>query len=152
MAVTFKKTSVLSGDEWNIDATTTAPATKFTEWAVQEIKAQQERFFGNGAIVNGVDDRGKLKIDLKDDSDAEINGTVRITVSDANRVNRKFLKEERTEDLREGIRLGYTEPGAKQDSLLILEVQPDSQTTIDQGNSSGSVPLTVTNLISKILY
>lgn len=145
--VTFRKTARLL--DFDMPATVDIPAGRFVEVATMTIPAQQMRYFGNGGIINGVDDRGTFTLDLNTSVPAAIPGTCRLVVSDANRVRRVFLREDRSEDLAAaagGVQLGFTTPGAKQDSLLIIEYMADTAATATSADSAGSIPLTYTAL------
>lgn len=142
--VTFRKTARLQ--DFNMPATVAVPAGRFVEVATMTVPAQQLRYFGNGGIVNGVDDRGTLTIDLMSAPATTIPGTYRLVVADANRVRREFLREDRSEDLANGVRLGFQTPGAKQDSLLIIEFMADTDDVATSTDSTGAVPLTFTAL------
>ena len=144
MAKPFRKTATI--DDFDMDTTVSLKSGKWIELMNMKIPAQQIRNFGNGFIINGVDDRGIFKLDVKTSGDTNIPGTCRLTVSDANYVNRYFLREDRSEDLTEGIRLPYTKPAAGEDSYLIVEYKPDSDADADATKTSISMPLTYTNL------
>jgi len=142
--VTFRKTARLS--EFELPATNVLPAGRFVEVASMRTPAQQLRCFGNGDIINGVDDRGIFRLNLNTSVPALIHGSSRLVVSDANRVKRIFLREDRSEDLSVGLRLGMTEPFAQEDSLLIIEYMADVTNTMTSANSTGSIPLTFQTL------
>jgi len=141
---TFRKTARLA--DFTMPATNVLPAGRFVEVATMTIPAQQRRYFGNGGIINGVDDRGIFTMILNTSDPAPVAGTSRLVVSDANRIRRVFLREDRSEDLATGVRLGLTTPGAQQDSLLIIEYMADAGATITSADSVGSIPLTYTAL------
>jgi len=142
--VTFRKTARLQ--DFTMPATVAIPAGRFVEVATMIIPAQQRRYFGNGGIINGVDDRGIMTLVFRTAVPAVIPGTARLVVSDANRVRRVFLREDRSEDLATGVRLGVTTPGAQQDSLLIIEYMADVAATATLADSTGAIPLTYTAL------
>lgn len=147
--VEFKKTA--TKNDFDIDSTVSCTAGKYTEIANMQVPAQQLRFWGNGGIINGVDDRGVLKMDLNTSAPALIPGTVRLVVADANKVVRNFVQEIRTEDLDSTVgtytRLAkYSSVGAKEDSYLLVEFNPDSTATISKADSTISAPITIRTL------
>ena len=139
--VEFRKTAILS--EFSMDATVSLPAGKYVELVSMTVPSQQIRFWGNGNIINGVDDRGTLKLNVKTSVPANIPGTARLVVSDANKIIRNFRREDRSEDLVTGIRIGKDMVGSSEDSFLILEYAADAAATATKADSSISAPITV---------
>lgn len=147
--VEFKKTATIS--DFTMDTTVSCTAGKYTEIAYMQVPAQQKRFWGNGSIIGGVDDRGVLKMDLKNSTPALVPGTVRLVVADANKVVRHFVQEIRTEDLDSTVatytRLAkYGQVSAKEDSYLLIEFNPDSTATLTTANCTISAPITIRTL------
>ncbi len=139
------------------DFTTTADGkvTDTGTWLQYKLKvgAQQAIKFGKGAIVNGVDDRGILFIDIKDNASTpvQIEGKYRLAYMDANE-NRKiviqegYLNQVRTsKTVRDaGNPLAEMGPGANQDSYLVIEILPSvGSKTIDNDNSDFQIPVTI---------
>jgi len=139
--VEFRKTEIISG--FDMDATVSLPAGKYVELMSLQVPAQQQKFWGNGAIVGGVDDRGTFKLDVQTSAPANIPGTCRIVVADANKVVRNFRREDRSEDLVTGVKLGKDVVGAGQDSYLIMEYAADTAATATKADSSTSAPVTI---------
>lgn len=139
--VEFRKTAVKN--DFSMDATVSLPANKYVELLNMQIPAQQQRFWGNGAILNGVDDRGTFKLDVMTSGSVNIPGTARIVVADANKVVRNFRREDRSEDLQTGVKLGKDVIGAGQDSYLIVEYAADAAATATQAQSTVSAPITI---------
>jgi hypothetical protein len=129
-----------------MDSSVSCPAGKYVELMSVKVPAQQVNFWGNGAIVNGVDDRGTFKLDVKNSTPANIPGTARIVVADANKVVRNFRREDRSEDLLTGVKLGKDVVGAGQDSYLIVEYAADSTDTATSANTTISAPVTIRTL------
>jgi hypothetical protein len=142
--VEFRKTAVIS--EFTMDATVSLPAGKYVELMNKKISAQQVNFWGNGAIMGGVDDRGNFKLNVKTSAAANIPGTSRIVVSDANKVIRNFRREDRSEDLVTGVQLGKDSIGAGQDSFLIIEYAADAAAVATVADTTVSAPITIRTL------
>ena len=140
MAYKFPRTATLS--EFQI-VNTDVKSSTYSKVAQYVVPAQQGIKFGKGAIINGVDTRGILKLEFQDANDNTIHGSVRLAYVDANEVEKHVVVEKRTEELAEGVRLGETEEGVKEDSKLIIEFKPDADATIDASKSSGLIPLTI---------
>jgi len=140
--VQFRKTATL--EEFSMDISVDLVAGKYIELMSMKVPAQQIRFWGNGSIINGVDDRGIFKLSVADANGNEIKGTARLVVSDANKVNRNFRREDRTEDLStNGVKVGKDVVGAGEDSYLIVEFKPDASATADKAHTSVFAPITV---------
>jgi len=145
--VKFSKTSVLS--DWAMDISVNCPAQKFVEVLNLQVPAQQIIRWGGGSIIGGVDARETMVFNLNSAPNTLISGTVRIVVSDANKVVRNFVKEIRTEDLitGKGIKLGeILAVGAKQDSYLIVEFAADVTSTATLVDSTAFIPITIETL------
>jgi hypothetical protein len=142
--VEFRKTATLS--DFEVADSQAMIGGKYQEVMTMKVPAQQNRFFGNGAIINGVDDRGEFKLDLQETGPANIPGTSRLVVADANKVVRNFRREDRSEDATSGINLGKDSVFAKEDSYLIVEYNPDADKTMQKSLSSAKVPITIRTL------
>lgn len=142
--VEFRKTAV-KGD-FTMSSTVSCPAGSYVEVMNIKVPAQQVNFWGNGAIRGGVDDRGTFKLDLQTSASANIPGTARIVVSDANKVVRNFRREDRSEDLVTGVKVGKDVVGAGQDSFLSIEYKADATATATLAQSSVSAPITIRTL------
>jgi len=110
--------------------------------------AQSVNCFGFGNIVNGVDIRGVLKLVIKDSTGAVIPGTIRLYQTGAKQFGGTPIMEDRTELMSsagrsDGFRLEEKQPGAREDSYLIIAFQADvSGKTIDLDKSEGLIPIT----------
>lgn len=144
MSMTWFEQRILS--DFDVETTVNLPAGKYVPFAEMKIPAKQVRRFGSSAIINGVDDRGELKLEIKDSSENVITGTARLRVSDANKITNRFLKGYRSEQLSAGVKLGSQPIGASQDAFLIIEFQADTTSTADRSQCSASVPITITAL------
>lgn len=145
--VEFRKTAVIG--DFTMDTSVALVTNKFLELMSMQVPAQQIRYWGNGAIVNGVDDRGTFKLNPKTSGSADIAGTARLVVSDANKVVRNFRREDRSNDLVDaasGVRLGKDVVGAKEDSYLIIEYKADSAGTATAAQSTVFAPITIRTL------
>lgn len=116
-----------------------------------EVGAQQILRAGQGAMQNGVDDRGILYVDLQTVAPADITGWVRLYLTDANQVNKQVLMEERTErlsasavDRAQAYFLGErTDIQIKENSLLGIEVMGDAAVLINVAASEAFIPCTI---------
>lgn len=142
MVQIFRKTARL-GDFTLANANLTAD--EYTE--VYRLQVPKKRIYawGGGSIVNGVDDRETLKLDLKNSGGTSLEGSVRIKVADANKADADFVKEYITDDLQSGVQLGLRDDlPVGEDAYLIIEAQTNSGTfTVDSAQSTGSTPITV---------
>ncbi len=139
--VEFRQTAILK--EFEYDSTVALPSSSFVTLAKMKVPAQQIRFWGNGAIVNGVDDRGILKLIVKDSNGNTISGLARLMVKDANGVINEYRRGARTEDLANGVRVGKDKVGAKQDSYLVIEFKADADSTADMTKTTLFAPITI---------
>lgn len=142
--VEFRKTAVLT--DFSMSSTVSCPAGSYVEVMNIKVPAQQINFWGNGAIINGVDDRGTFKLNLETTAGANIPGTARIVVADANKVVRNFRREDRSEDLVTGVKVGKDVVGAGQDSFLSIEYKADTTAIATSADSSVSAPITIRTL------
>lgn len=126
-------------------------AGKNIEIGAYKTSAQTINYFGKGSIENGVDNRGKLYISLFDTNatPVQLEGWVSLVIKDANRYTSKVIMRERTENLRasktditQAYMLGFVTPGAKQDSYLTIEFEPDADAVVSKDNSSMLIPIT----------
>lgn len=125
------------------------------------VPAQQIVRFGTGGIVNGVDNRGVLMLDMKDSANtpAALNGaaTVQVGYENANQTNFLPIWEGRLDQINNPNAastrtsnnvLGEIGPGARQDSYLVIRVKPaaTTQTAFEDDNSDFRVPVTIYTL------
>jgi hypothetical protein len=148
MAVTFTK--FLRANDFNAGSTATDIAItsgQYNQIGYKTVGAQQQIFFGAGAISNGVDSRETAKIRF-DSAAGAITGTFRLAVQDANGLSTIPVVENDNTNFTSGIKLGIKAPGAREDSKLLILFNPDTSTTIDYSDSDNNVniPVTVVNL------
>jgi len=134
--------------DFNMNATegdVTVTADKWNKVGWVTVPAQQEIAFGVGAIANGVDSRETATFSLRAKTDVQINGVIRLAVSNANETDIRVIKEDRTENFDDGVKLMETRPKAREDSKLIVYFKPDSSGTVDIDATSQVllVPVTV---------
>jgi len=141
-------------------ATDAQPVTKgvWYTWRYR-VPAQQKVKLGSGTIQAGVDNRGVLMLDIKDNATtpAKLRGdaTIQIGYENANQTNFLPVWEGRLDQVNDptmaSIRqannvLPETEPGARQDSYLVIRVRP-AETVAGQvfsdANSDFRVPVTI---------
>ena len=120
----------------------------FTQIGSLTVGAQQTINFGAGVIANGVDSRETAKIRIDDTNGVAIIGTFRLAVQDANRINTIPVVENDNVNFTAGIKLGIKVPFAREDSKLLILLQPDASTLIDMSDTDNNVniPVTITNL------
>ena len=143
----FNKT-LTTGDLSEVNLS--AKAGTYTTVYSYTVPAQQRVAPGQGAIQGGVDNRGILYIDLQDSTPAQLNGWVRISVTDANEIVEHVIMEERIERLRasatdrtQAYFLGEAGIQAKEDSKVIIKFKPDADGTVATANSTIYLPVTV---------
>ena len=150
MAQKFPRTA--NKEDFNLVSDKTALAGQWNRIGELVVPAQQKICFGYGGIVNGVDTRGVLYIDLKDGTGNQLNGWIRLAVTDATEVKQVIILEERIERLRasatdrnQAYLLGETQVWAKEDSKLLILFKPDgnNDVTVSAANSTMYVPITV---------
>lgn len=126
--------------------------TDFIKLVQMECPAQSMICFGTGGIVNGVDDRGVLKIILKDSLGTILQGVLRLYVTNAAFLDKKVIFEDRTErlaenDIQKAFRLASTGVYAKEDSFLVMEFRADTNDLIlDISGSESLIPITTLHL------
>ena len=111
------------------------------------IPAQQRVAFGVGVTTSGgLDSREYVKVRFDSTGGSEISGVYRFAVTDHNEMIKKTVKEERSENLTGGttVKLGESRPLAREDSYLVLELKPDSTTTLDYSDADNVVLMPVT--------
>jgi len=80
-------------------------------WVI--VPAQQFIAYGVGVIANGVDSREDATINLRTTADAQIHGTIRLAIANANETDIRVIKEDRTENFDDGVKLAETSLRAK---------------------------------------
>ncbi|MCC7570556.1 hypothetical protein KO465_04370 [Candidatus Micrarchaeota archaeon] len=125
------------------------------------VPAQQVVRLGSGAIMNGVDNRGVLMIDIKDDATtpAKLKGdaTIQLGYENANQTNFIPIWEGRLDQINDASQaanrmannvLAEMPPGARQDSYLVVRVRPSETlaTAFSDADSDFRVPVTIYTL------
>jgi len=118
------------------------------------VPAQQKYRFGYGSAKEP-ENQGYLYVDLKDNSNAQIEGVIRLVYSDATGLRKQVIFEDRTNRLRGSavdkklmIPLPDTPCGlradgfAGEDDRLLIEIKPDSNATLSYDNSTIYIPAT----------
>lgn len=150
----FRQTLTLGDATSTGDGKTTDTSTWVEVWKLR-VPAQQQKTLGWGGIVGGVDDRGVLYINLKDNSGTpvQIEGKIRLEIRNANETVSKVVLEERTErlrgsktDLSQAYRLGEAPIRAREDSYLVVTIKADAAKTIENDNSDLAIPVTTYTL------
>jgi hypothetical protein len=148
----FRQSLTLDDATYTADRKTLDTAQFNEVWKLR-VPAQQIKTFGYGGIVSGVDDRGVIYLDFKDNTSNQIEGKVRLVISDANQTREIVLLEERTErlrasktDLTQAYRLAEQITKAREDSYLIIKLKPDASATFSKANSDAVIPVTTYTL------
>ena len=145
---TLTKTELLN----KVDSTSglAVSSGKWNRLGAYTIPAQQIIQLGQGDPRLPAN-QGYIYVFIKDTSNAEVTGKVRLMISDANEVNYQVIFEER-EDVLHGdisdknkMKAFPLDPRqAKEDDKIILEIYPDADKTVSLTNSTVLVPSTVT--------
>lgn len=115
------------------------------------VPAQEQYRFGAGAAEYEAN-QGYLYIDLRDDADAAVPGTVRLQQRDAQERNIITVFEEATEVLsasksdrtqKQALPEQRNYPKVGRDSKLVIAVNPDSAVTVSASNTEMLIPVTV---------
>ncbi len=140
--------------QFGLTANVTCQPGQWTDVATLTVPAQQILTFGQTETIQGGATGAQCYILLKDSSDATLTGLIRFTLSDANKLYRTVVAEERTEklgsdqtDRNKAYLLHRALDRAKEDSKLIIEFYPDSASAVtvdyDATNLVMLIPLTV---------
>lgn len=117
---------------------------KWNEIGRKTVGAQQILSWGVGVISNGVDSRrtGKLRFDS---ASGKITAKYRLAVTDANAEKLEPVLEDNSTNFETGVPVGFVgKPSAKEDSALVILMNPSSTTTIDYSDADNVVNLPVT--------
>jgi hypothetical protein len=116
------------------------------------VPAGQNITYGIGGVGAGVDTREPAYIRL-DATGGQLQGTIRLVLTDPNEINTIVVAEQRTErfsasinDKTQAFLLGEYTRLAGQDSKLIIQFKPDSATavTIDEDDADTSIIMPAT--------
>lgn len=121
--------------DFGITADVVCTASKWNKIGSVKVPAQQTIAFGGGAIANGVDSRETGTLSFDESDSTQITGVIRLAISNANETDIRIIKEDRTENWDDGVKLAETGLKAKEDSKLIIFFKPDSTKTIAQATS-----------------
>lgn len=136
--------STLTLDDFT--SVTTSLNASFKDVFKYEIPKKQVVAWGAGVITQGgADIREALKVVFKNSSNEDIDGKVRISISDANEANNEFVREFLMSDLRgDGKKLGVIPSLAiGEDAFLVVEARTISGSkTISLANSTVEAPIT----------
>ena len=146
---------VYNATNLGLTADVTLQPAKYNEITKLQIGAKQLATWGIGCVANGVDTREPAYIKLIDDSIATIEGIIRLSIMDANQLNKVVVVEQRSErfysdadDKTKSLLLAeYISKYAGEDSYLVIEMYPDSTTAVtidfDATNTKMILPITV---------
>lgn len=143
--VGFNKTLTVADFMTAPVAVVTGKMNKFGE---NIISAQQAYEYGFGDASHP-ENQGYLYVSLLTMSAVQVDGKLRLVVSDANEMNQTVIYEERTEVLRgsttlktQKIPLPKTGPTMKENDKMLLYIEPDSAATISNTASTILIPAT----------
>ncbi len=142
MAIRYQEDMVLS--MLSMNATVNLTAGQWSDLITFPVPNQENRYFGYGDDSNGVDKRGIFKLTVKTSAEAVITGNARIVATDRNRLTPRPGISPRSESLiSDGVRLGFTNIGARPNSLLVIQFRPDADAVADKTKCSIQLPVTV---------
>jgi len=120
-------------------------------FATLQVKYKNEIFFGSGKVATGIDTRGILYVDLKDNSatPVQVEGEVQLILKNITTLKESVYKKPRTENLRgsqtdinNGFRLAMGGNSAGFQNELELAIVPDADFVFSVANSVVLVPMT----------
>lgn len=125
----------------------------FTKFGSKTVLAGQKIAFGIGKL-GATDSREVAYIRIDNESGVQLHGKIRLVLSDPQEIHRQVVAELRTEklsadqnDKTKGLLLEEYPIVAREDSLLLIEFYPDSDSAVtidfDGTNTKMLIPLTV---------
>ncbi len=107
------------------------------------VDSQTLATFGNGAITNGVDYRGLWKMDLNSaPSTPIVNLKIRLLLTNKKATRTRVIKEELSQNLVSGVKLGEYPQKAQEQDRLIIQGFSTTEVTITIADSTASIPIT----------
>lgn len=145
---------VLNISDFGISANKTLLAGEFTRIGTFTVGAQQEATYGISVLRSGGAEGEPIYMNLVDDSANDIDGTVRLRITNAQATNQVDVLEQRTERLRASQNdrtQAYLLPeyfrNAKEDSKLVVDIKVDGSSNVtfdyDATDSKFLVPVTI---------
>ncbi len=134
----------LNATDLNLTSDVAVYNGKYTKVAYYKVPAQQEIAMGIGAISGGVDWRKKATIRFDHTNGVQIQGKIRLAMTNANETDIRVIIEDRTENFVNGVEVAETPLRAKEDSYLVVYFNPDSDSTIDVSDANTSILMPVT--------
>lgn len=146
----YIKTLTLASD-LTMETTVALVAGKYIDLATYQVPPKQRIFVGHGKINLGVDDRGTFKANINTVAPADIKGSMRILLRDANGINSVFLREDLSDDYETGVRVGKggktgnegNAPFVTEDEYIVLQHNPTASATATKADSTISLPVTI---------
>lgn len=143
----FKRT--LNKTDMGLTATTLS-TTQFLQIMAYTVPAQQVLAWGNNEVTNGGVQGAVAYIDMQTVAPADIDGVIRLSITDASGFQKFVIVEERSEKFRasqydrtQGVLLPESDIKAKQDSILLVEMLGDAADLINIAASTVLLPVTV---------
>lgn len=118
----------------------------FTEIGKLTVSAGQQIAWGSGNTNKGVEERGVCLIRLDDTAGAQFHGTLRLAVANPSVTDIRIVREDRTENFDDGIRLEESNLRAGEDRHLLVFCKGDTASTVsyaDANTDSSLFPATV---------
>lgn len=145
---------VLGISDFGITGNKTLVGATFTRTGAFTVGAQQEATYGISVLRAGGAEGEPIYMNLVDDSIANIDGTVRLRLTNAQETRSVDVIEQRTERLRasqndrtQAYLLPEFGQNAKEDSKLVIDVKVDSSSNVtfdyDATNSKFLIPVTI---------
>ena len=125
-------------------------ASTWNELGSYTVGAQQFATYGQGATGNPSEQVGRTAIDIENTSGSDYDGLIRLFLENAQGTQSTMCMEERTEKLSENLTdmtKWVTAPEfnvwAGEDSKLTCKFYPSSADSVDYGESSFYIPITI---------
>jgi hypothetical protein len=114
------------------------------------VGAQQFATFGQGAIGTPSEQVGRVAVDIENTSGTDYDGLVRFAIQNAQGTQEVVVMEERTEKLSENLTdmtkwvvMPESTVWASEDSKLVLKFKPATADTVDYGETTAHIPVTI---------
>lgn len=145
---------VLTIADFGITGNKTLIGGEFTRIGSFVVGAQQEATYGISVLRSGGQEGEPLYMNLVDDSEVNIDGTIRLRLTNAQATKQIDVLEQRTERLRASVndrQQAYLLPeypvNAEEDSKLVIDVKADGTSNVtfvyNATDSQFSIPVTI---------
>lgn len=137
---------IKSDFEW--ENAVTCPAGQYTEIAKVQVPDENIWRFGAGNKKEGIDDRGTMTVTLANSSGNAIHGKIRFKSRDRGSIQQALGQAPRTEILANGKNISPEDAkvGAIWRKFLVLEFEPDTNSTVAMNNAGTVLEVPVTKM------